>query len=264
MTREFVVFDDANAVAAATADRVIAAGKEAIGRRGRFFVALTGGSTPLMVCPLLVIPPRVSALDWSKVEFFFGDERAVPSRHPESNYNLARTAFLDYLPGVRPGQVHRMIGEAADLDAACRAYESLIARTVGAPHGAISSFDLIWLGMGPDGHTASLFPDTAALGERGRWVVPNWVPKLDAWRMTMTYPLLNAAREVNFVVTGADKAPAVAAVRDGTGDLPAAQIDAQRTLWFIDQAAAGEAAQDAQDAQDATTAGDAANRAASA
>ena len=245
MTREFIVLDDANKVAAATADRLIAAGKEAIERRGRFFVALTGGSTPLMVCPLLVVPPRVTALDWSKVDFFFGDERAVPSRHPESNYNLARTAFLDYLPGVRPGQVHRMIGEAADLDAACRAYEALIARTLGAPHGAVSAFDLIWLGMGSDGHTASLFAGTAALTEHSRWVVPNWVPKLDAWRLTMTYPLLNAAREVNFVVTGADKAPAVAAVRDGSSDVPATHVDAERTIWFVDRAAAGEAAEEA-------------------
>jgi 6-phosphogluconolactonase len=239
VTREFVVVDDANAVAAATADRVITIGQEAISRRGRFFFALTGGSTPLVVCPLLVVPPRVTSLDWSKVEFFFGDERAVPARHPESNYNLARNALLDYLPGVRPGQVHRMIGEAADLDAACRAYEALIARTVGAPHGAVSQFDLIWLGMGADGHTASLFPDTDAMTERSRWVMPNWVPKLDAWRLTMTYPLLNAAREVDFVVTGSDKAAAVVAVRDGTGDVPAAHVEAARTTWIIDRAAAG-------------------------
>jgi 6-phosphogluconolactonase len=239
VTREFIVLEDADAVALTTAQRVITAGQEAIARHGRFFFALTGGSTPLMVCPLLVIPPLVNALDWSKVEFFFGDERAVPSRHPESNYNLARTALLDYLPGVRPGQVHRMIGEAADLDAACRAYEALIARTLGAPHGAVSSFDLIWLGMGSDGHTASLFPDTAAVDEASRWVVPNWVPKLDAWRMTMTYPLLNAAREVDFVVTGADKAAAVAAVRDGPRDVPAARVEAGRTVWYVDRAAAG-------------------------
>jgi 6-phosphogluconolactonase len=256
VTREFIVFDDANAVARATAERVIAAGEEAIADHGRFFFALTGGSTPLMVCPLLVVPPLVNALDWSKVEFFFGDERAVPARHPESNYNLARTALLDYLPRVRPGQVHRMIGEAADLDAACRAYEALIARTLGAPHGAISSFDLIWLGMGSDGHTASLFPDTAAIHERIRWVVPNWVPKLDAWRMTMTYPLLNAAREVNFVVTGSDKAVAVASVRDGPGDVPAAGVDAARTVWYVDREAAGLT-------EPAASGGDASDRAAS-
>ena len=252
MSRSFVVYDDANDVATATADRVIAAGHEAIARHGRFFIALTGGSTPLMVCPLLVVPPRVNELDWSKVEFFFGDERAVPSRHPESNYNLARIALLDYLPGVRPGQVHRMIGEAADLDAACRGYEALIARTVDTRAGDLAVFDLIWLGMGADGHTASLFPATTAMHERSRWVVPNWVPKLDAWRLTMTYPLINAAREVNFVVTGADKAPAVAAVRAESGEVPAALVDAERTVWMLDRAAAGE-----------TAASDAAGRAAS-
>ena len=240
MTREFVVLEDANAVATTTADRVISIGQESIDDHGRFFFALTGGSTPLAVCPLLVVPPRVTWLDWSKVEFFFGDERAVPSRHPESNYNLARTTLLDYLPGVKPGQVHRMIGEAADLDAACRAYEALISRTLGAPHGAVSAFDLIWLGMGSDGHTASLFPDTAAMEEHIRWVVPNWVPKLDAWRLTMTYPLLNAARQVDFVVTGQDKAAAVAAARGGTG-VPAALVDARQTVWLLDREAAGEA-----------------------
>lgn len=245
MTREFVVLEDANAVATTTADRVISIGQESIDDHGRFFFALTGGSTPLAVCPLLVVPPRVTWLDWSKVEFFFGDERAVPSRHPESNYNLARTTLLDYLPGVKPGQVHRMIGEAADLDAACRAYEALISRTLGAPHGAVPAFDLIWLGMGSDGHTASLFPDTAAMQERIRWVVANWVPKLNAWRLTMTFPLLNAARQVDFVVTGQDKAAAVAAARNGTG-VPAALVDARQTVWLLDREAAGEAPQPAE------------------
>jgi 6-phosphogluconolactonase len=239
VTREFVVLPDADAVATATADRLIAAGQEAIDSHGRFFFALTGGSTPLVVCPLLVVPPRVNQLDWSRVEFFFGDERAVPSRHPESNYNAARQALLDYLPGVLPGQVHRMIGEAADLDAAARAYEAQIVRTLGAEPPQPPAFDLIWLGMGPDGHTASLFPDTSALDETTRWVVPNWVPPMDAWRLTLTFPILNAAREVNFVVTGADKAPAVQSIRAGSDAMPAAHIDAERTVWLIEQSAAG-------------------------
>jgi 6-phosphogluconolactonase len=238
VTREFVVLPDADAVATATADRLITAAQDAIDDHGTFFVALTGGSTPLVVCPLLVVPPRVSQVDWKRVEFFFGDERAVPSRHPESNYNLARTALIDYLPGVRPGQVHRMIGEAADLDAACRAYEAQIGRTLGAQPPAPPAFDLIWLGMGSDGHTASLFPGTAALDETLRWAVPNWVPVMDAWRMTLTFPIINAAREVNFVVTGQDKAEAVRSVRSGSRDLPAGRIEAERTVWLLDQAAA--------------------------
>jgi 6-phosphogluconolactonase len=240
VTREFIVLPDADSVAAATADRLIAAGQEAIERHGSFFLALTGGSTPWVVCPLLVVPPRVSMLDWTKVEFFFGDERAVPSRHPESNYNTARIALLDYLPGVRPGQVHRMLGEAADLDAAARAYQALMARTMGAEPPAPPAFDLVWLGMGSDGHTASIFPGTAALDETSRWVMPNWVPSMEAWRLTLTLPILNAAREVNFVVTGADKAAAVASVRSGSEALPSGRVDAARTVWVVDQAAAAE------------------------
>jgi 6-phosphogluconolactonase len=240
VTREFVVLPDADAVATVTADRLITAGQEAIESHGRFFFALTGGSTPLVVCPLLVVPPRVNQLDWSRVEFFFGDERAVPSRHPESNYNAARQALLDYLPGVLPGQVHRMIGEAADLEAAARAYEAQIARTLGGQPPDPPAFDLIWLGMGPDGHTASLFPGTSALTETAHWVVPNWVPSMDAWRLTLTFPILNAAREVNFVVTGADKAAAVQSIRAGSDAMPAGHIDAARTVWLIEQAAAGD------------------------
>ena len=238
MTREFVVLPDATAVASTTADRIIAAGQEAIDRHGAFYFALTGGSTPLTVCPLLVVPPRVNQLDWTRTEFFFGDERAVPSRHPESNYNTARLALFDYLPGVRPGQVHRMLGEAADLAAAARAYEATIRRTLDDDADP-PRFDLVWLGMGPDGHTASLFPGTAAVEETQRLVVPNWVPSMSAWRLTLTFPILNAAREVNFVVTGADKAAAFASVRSGSDELPAGRIDAEQTLWFVDQPAAG-------------------------
>jgi 6-phosphogluconolactonase len=238
VTREFVVLPDANAVATATADRLIATGQAAIDDHGAFHLVLTGGSTPELVCPMLVVPPRVLQLDWTKVEFFFGDERAVPARHPDSNYNLARQTLLDYLPRVGPGQVHRMIGEAADLDAAARAYQALINRIVPKGASGLPEFDLIWLGMGPDGHTASLFPGTEAIHEMQRWVVPNWVPQLDAWRLTLTYPILNAAHEVNMVATGEEKAWAVHAVQTGSPDQPpSGLVDAARTVWLVDQAA---------------------------
>jgi 6-phosphogluconolactonase len=239
VTRELIVLPDATAVAAATADRLIAAGQAAIADHGRFHLALTGGSTPQIVCPLLVVPPRVLELDWTKVEFFFGDERAVPARHPDSNYNTARQMLLDYLPRVGPGQVHRMIGEAADLDAAARAYQALINRIVPKGASGLPEFDLVWLGMGPDGHTASLFPGTDALDEAERWVVPNWVPQLDAWRLTLTFPILNAAREVNVVATGTEKAWAVRAMQAVSEELPpAGRVDAALTVWLVDQAAA--------------------------
>jgi len=239
VSRRFEILPDPDAVAAATADRLIAAGRNAIRRRGRFILGLTGGTTPLAVCPLLVVPPRVRMLDWTKVQFFFGDERAVPPNDPESNYNTARLALLDYLPRLRMEQVHRMPCELEDIDAGARQYEAELRRVVGGDGTPV--FDLIWLGMGADGHTASLFPGTAALDERERLVVANWVPSLDAWRMTLTYPVLNAAREAMFVVNGADKADAVARIRSGSDDLPAARVRAGRTLWLVDAAAAGTA-----------------------
>lgn len=241
MSRRFLVLPDAASAAAATADRLIAAGRNAIRRRGRFMLALSGGSTPLTVCPLLIVPPRVRQLDWSRVEFFFGDERAVPPDDAESNYGVLKAVLLDHLPGVRAQQVHRMRGEAADLDAAALAYEDDLRATFGVSRDRPPAFDLIWLGMGPDGHTASLFPDSSALREKHRWVVANWAPRPAAWRLTLTFPVLNAAREAMFVVLGADKAPAVRAIRSGQRDLPAARVHARRTLWIMDAAAAGEA-----------------------
>ncbi len=237
MTRRFEVLPDVEAVAAATADRLVAAGRNAIRRRGRFILGLSGGSTPLAVCPLLVVPPRVRMLDWSKVEFFFGDERAVPPDDPESNYNTARLAMLDYLPRVRMEQVHRMPCDLEDLDAGARLYERELRRVIGGD--PIPVFDLIWLGMGPDGHTASLFPRSEGLAERERLVVANYAPGPDAWRMTLTFPVLNAAREAMFVVTGAEKADALRAIRDGSRELPAGRVNARRTRWLVDAAAAG-------------------------
>jgi 6-phosphogluconolactonase len=241
VSRRFWVLPDAQSAAVATADRLIAAGRNAISRRGRFMLALSGGSTPLSVCPLLVVPPRVRQLDWSRVEFFFGDERAVLPDHPDSNYRSQRDALLDHLPGVGAQQVHRMRAEAPDLDVAARTYEEELRATFGVSGSRPPAFDLIWLGMGPDGHTASLFPGSAGLHEKDRWVVATWAPGPAAWRMTLTFPVLSAAREAMFVVLGADKAPALRAIRAGRRDLPAARVHARRTLWIVDAAAAGEA-----------------------
>jgi 6-phosphogluconolactonase len=241
VSRQFIVLPDVSSVAVATADRLIAAGRNAIRRRGRFTLALSGGSTPLAVCPLLVVPPRVRQLDWKLVEFFFVDERTVPPDHPDSNYATERGALLDHLPGVRAHQVHRMLADVPDLDAGARAYEMELRATFGIPDDQPPSFDLVWLGMGRDGHTASLFPGSAALHEGKRWVVANWAPGIGRWRMTLTFPVLNAAREVLFVVTGADKADALRAVRSGRSNLPAARVNARRTIWIVDAAAAGEA-----------------------
>ena len=243
MTR-FTVLPDADAVARATADRFISAAHAAIEERGIFRVALSGGSTPKRVYPLLLEPERRNAVDWSRVEFFWGDERAVPPDHPESNFGVAYGMLISQLPDVRQDRIHRMPAEAPDLGAAALSHESELRLVFGARGSEPPAFDLIWLGMGPDGHTASLFPSSTALGENERWVVGNWAPAQESWRMTFTFPVLNAGRDVIFVVTGEDKADAIRDIRAGGSDLPAARVDGPQVEWIIDVAASGETEED--------------------
>ncbi len=241
MSRRFEVLPTPEAVAEAAADRIVRAARNAIRRRGVFRIALSGGSTPPPVYARLCAPPRVAAVDWSRVEFFWGDERAVPPDHPESNFGVAREQLLDCLPGVRKGAIHRMPADAADRDRAATAHQAEIARAFGvSPDAPPPAFDLVWLGMGRDGHTASLFPGSTALVERRRWVVGTWAPVLAAWRMTLTLPVINAARTALFVVTGADKASPLRSVRSGLVDLPAGRVHARSTVWLVDAPAAGE------------------------
>lgn len=241
MTRVEVLPTPAH-VAEAAADRFVEACASAIDRDGVACVALSGGGTPKAVYPLLVAAPRRDALDWSAVEFFWGDERAVPPDHPESNFGVAWDMLLSKLPTVRQDRVHRMPAEAPELDAAALSYESELRLAFGARGDRPPAFDLVWLGMGPDGHTASLFPGSTALDEEQRWVVGNWAPSQEAWRMTLTFPVLQAARETLFVVTGADKAEAFRRVRDGDEALPAARLRGEGVTWIVDHAMAAGAA----------------------
>jgi 6-phosphogluconolactonase len=231
------VLPDPAAVAEATADRLLAAARVAIDERGTFRVALSGGSTPKAVYPLIASAPRRDAVDWSVVEFFWGDERAVPPDDPESNFGVAYQMLISRLPGVRPDRIHRMPADAPDRDAAALAYEADLRLAFGAGAGP-PAFDLIWLGMGPDGHTASLFPGSTALSERERWVVATWAPGPQAWRMTLTYPVLDAAREVIFVVTGGDKADALRRIVAGGSGLPAEEVRGPSVEWIVDTEAA--------------------------
>ena len=239
MTR-FKILPDPATVAQATADRFVAAARSAIEDRGIFRVALSGGSTPKQVYPLLLEPVRRDRIDWSAVEFWWGDERAVPPDHPDSNFGVAYGMLISQLPNVRPERIHRMPAEAPDLDAAALSYESELRLAFGARGDEPPAFDLIWLGMGPDGHTASLFPGSAGLDEDRRWVIPNYAPSQNAWRMTLTFPVLNAGRDVLFVVTGADKADALREIRAGRSELPAARVAGDQVEWIVDAAAAGE------------------------
>ena len=241
--REVVVVEGAEGVARGAAERWTALARDAVLARGRFTVAFSGGSTPRALFQLLAGDPYRSAIDWGRVEVFWGDERCVPPTHADSNYRMAKEALLDAVP--IPGErVHRIAAESDDRDAAAAAYEAEIARVLGGePGGAAPAFDLVLLGMGPDGHTASLFPGTAALGERRRWVVTNWVPKFGTYRITMTWAVLNRAAHVLFLIAGADKAVTLRDVLEGPAELdrlPSQGVrpEAGRLVWLVDRAAA--------------------------
>jgi 6-phosphogluconolactonase len=225
---------DATELAATAAQRVVAASQAAIAERGRFALVLAGGDTPRMLYERLAAAPE-GAIDWARTTLFFGDERAVPPDHPESNYRMARESLL--APSAIPAeQVHRIMGEAAPQAAAAQ-YEAVLREQF---TGDWPDFDLVLLGLGDDGHTASLFPGTAALDVTDRWVTANHVPALDAWRITLTLPALNQARELLFLVSGAGKAAALAAVLAPGSDLPAARVQPVqgRVTWCIDADAA--------------------------
>jgi 6-phosphogluconolactonase len=235
-------FADAQSLAAAAADLFVRVAGDAIATRGRFYVALSGGSTPRTLYQLLAAEPRYNQVNWSRVFVFWGDERCVPPTDPESNYRMAREALLFHVP-VPATQVFRMRGESADPAAAAALYEIDLRRAFAlAPH-ELPRFDLILLGMGPDGHTASLFPHTDALHVTDRLAVANRVEKLNTTRLTLTAPVINNTRLVVFLVAGADKAEPLAAVLEGPRrpeDLPSqlvAPTDGQ-VIWMVDNAAA--------------------------
>lgn len=236
-------FADAEQLNEAAAEALVHVAAETISARGRFIWALTGGHTPKRLYELLASPPLKERARWDKVEFFWGDERAVPPDHAESNFHLAHEALLSKLQ-IKEAQIHRMVVERNDLENAAWDYQMEIARVFDVnSEGEPPSFDLILLGMGTDGHTASLFPHTEAAKEETRWVTSNYVPKLDRFRLTFTARMINRAARIWFLVAGEDKADALAQVLQGPPDplrLPSQLVQPQagELVWFIDAAAA--------------------------
>ena len=234
---EIKVLPDPAAVAAEAAERVVRAADEAVALAGRFSFVLAGGSTPKTLYELLARDDFRDRIDWRNVEIYFGDERTVPPDHKDSNYGMARAAMLSKLP-IPESNVHRMRGEI-DPEEAAKEYGLLLKENFadGGP-------DLVLLGMGDDGHTASLFPGTPALHETKHRAFANPVPQLNTTRLTMTAPFINRAREVIVTVTGANKASRLAEVLEGPRDperLPVQLIQptSGRLMWLIDAAAAG-------------------------
>jgi 6-phosphogluconolactonase len=240
------VFENLQQVARAAADEFVARARRAIEHHGRFTVALSGGSTPKALHTELAQRTAKSPklLDWSKVQTFFGDERHVPPDHPDSNFRMADETLLSKVP-IPPVNIHRLRCENPDAAKAAAEYDQELTKAFRLTgDDQLPRFDLILLGMGPDGHTASLFPGTPAVHEVKKRVVANWVPKLNTWRVTFTRPVINHAECALLMVCGQDKAAAMREVMgEGSGDqYPVKYVQPMHgeLIWIVDRAAASE------------------------
>lgn len=238
---DVLVVATAAALAEQAAERFVQAATHALEESGRFSVALSGGTTPRALYARLAAEPFRSRVEWERVRVFWGDERCGPPDHPDSNYRHAHDLLLSRVP-VRPEHIYRMRGEAADPDLAAAEYAGELQTAFGLKRGERPRFDLILLGMGADGHTASLFPHSPALREVTRLVVAVYAAAVNGYRLTLTLPVLNNAAAVLFLVSGSDKAQRLRMVLTGkpSPDAPASLVRPERgTLhWIVDRAAA--------------------------
>jgi 6-phosphogluconolactonase len=237
------VLDDLQGISRAAADEFVAVSRQSIKDHGRFTVALSGGSTPKALHAILVehSAKNPKLIDWSRVQIFFGDERHVPPDHPDSNFRMANETLLSKVP-IPKENIHRIRCENSDAVQAAAQYDAELAQVFQLEANEFPRFDLILLGMGPDGHTASLFPKTAALKDLTKRVVANWVQKFNTWRVTFTRPTINNAASVMLMVAGEDKAAALAEVMNGgspeTYPVKYVKPTNGTVIWLVDRAAA--------------------------
>lgn len=230
-------YPDADSLARAAAERFVGLAEDAVADRGQFVVALSGGSTPRAAYTLLASENLSRRVAWKRVHVFWGDERCVPPDHSESNYRMARETLLDRVP-IPSENVHRVRGELPPHQAAA-AYQGELQSVL----GSVGRLDLVLLGMGKDGHLASLFPGIEAVHEQVQWVVACYVEKLSAWRVTLTPPMINSAAHIVFLVSGSGKAARLKEVLAGPyrPDVLPAQVVKPTDgslLWMVDDAAA--------------------------
>jgi 6-phosphogluconolactonase len=226
------IYENPTDLAIAAAKHFVARSKKAVAQRGQFTVALSGGSTPKLLYQLLADPaePFRNQVPWPGIHFFWSDERHVPPDHSDSNYRMAHEALLSHVP-ISIDHVHRVQSENPNAEEAARAYEETVLQFV---PGTPPRLDLILLGVGTDGHTASLFPDSEVLHETQRYVAAPWVEKLKAYRITMTLPLLNNAAAVLFLVSGAEKAEIVHTILQTKQRYPAKEVQPTNgELWWL-------------------------------
>ncbi|MDQ3928499.1 MAG: 6-phosphogluconolactonase [Chloroflexota bacterium] len=236
--------DDANGVAARVAEMFAQIAEDATAQGRPFRVALSGGSTPKLLYQLLASEEYRERIAWDTIEFFFGDERWVPRTHKDSNYKLANDYLFRPL-GISEDTVFPMPTEGVEPEQAAEQYENDIRRVFSLASREMPVFDLIFLGMGDDGHTASLFPHTAAIRKYDQLVAANYVDKLNTWRITLTYPVLNEASHVLFMVAGESKAPALKQVLEGEynpEEYPSQLLReaSGHVTWLVDRAAAAQ------------------------
>ncbi|HLU10134.1 MAG TPA: 6-phosphogluconolactonase [Oceanobacillus sp.] len=246
MAREVRVYQNAGQVNRALAERFASISSKAIAARGRFVVCLAGGNTPRGAYELLTTPEYTALVDWQSAYVFWGDERCVPPESMDSNARMVREALLNHVP-VPVNQVHRIRGEIDPIQAAEEYDKTLRDFFRNRMQSGKPRFDLVLLGMGVDGHTASLFPGADALREDKKWAVAHQVKTLNTWRVTLTPAALNAASNVIFLVMGADKADTVKRVLEGEPnpeELPAQIIKPENgnVLWLLDEHAASKLA----------------------
>ena len=239
---QIAIYPDLDTLSSEAAQHIVRLASESIVTHGHFTIALSGGSTPKKLYGLLGSEPYRSQIDWTQVGIFWSDERCVPPDDPESNYAMAQQVLLSNI-SIPANQLHRMPADQDDREAASEAYTEEMRRTFGT--NGIPQFDLIQLGMGPEGHTASLFPHQPSLHEQQRLVMPVSVPKPPPDRLTFTPPLLNAARYILFLVTGSEKADAVQHVLGGVyqpDEYPAQIVHPPHgeVTWMLDTAAAAQ------------------------
>jgi 6-phosphogluconolactonase len=241
---ELIVYPDKDALNVAAAEFCAGVAREAIAARGRCMISLSGGSTPKSLYALLAKPHWIEQFDWKSIHLFWGDERCVPIDHPDSNYGMVERELLSKAP-IPKENVHRYKTELGDPEIVAADYEMTIRNVFGVYAPEIPRFDLILLGLGENGHTASLFPHCPALHETKRLVLSDYVEEVKACRLTVTAPLINAAHQITFLISGASKAQVVKEVLEGPRrpeDLPAQLISPAfpdgKITWLMDKAAA--------------------------
>jgi 6-phosphogluconolactonase len=236
MSEKIHLYQQAETLYAQCAARILTLLQETLTRQERFHLALAGGDTPRELYRLLSRVPQASAPDWQRIEFYFGDERDVGPDHPDSNFRMAQEELFTPL-SIRQEAIHRIYAERSPEEAVAHYQQTLQEMP---HHNDLPQFDLILLGIGADGHIASLFPNSSLLEERQQTVSAGFVEKLDAWRFSLTLPVLNNARHIMLLVCGSKKADVIRHVLHGSSGampLPVELLDRERLEWFIDQEA---------------------------